>query len=352
MKAAVLVQNKKIEVKDLELGQLESDCCRVKILYSGVCSSDIQRAFDGGAYFYPLVMGHEIAGEIVQAGSEVKNFKAGDKVGVFPLLPCKKCSACKNEIYAQCHDYDYYGSRRNGGFSEYLDIKAWNLIKVPEKVDIKDVVALEPMAVALHALNRANILENPPKTMAIIGAGFIGLIAAQIVVKKCPQTKLTLIDRNQFKLDILKDKANTVLLKTDEEWINFISKNSFEVVLEATGSPKSFEHSTNITNRNGITVWMGNITDDLVISKKNVSSILRKELKIIGVWNSIYKPGQADDWKEALSLIEEGIHPCELVSHWISLNQIEETLAKLFEHKKGNVQFPSVKIVIKLKDEK
>ena len=88
----------------------------VQVAYAGICNSDIQRSFGGGAYHYPLIMGHEFSGAVKEsfAGSR---FSAGDRVVVYPLLPCHTCEACQTGDYAQCLDYDYFGSRRPGGFA-------------------------------------------------------------------------------------------------------------------------------------------------------------------------------------------------------------------------------------------
>ena len=134
MKAAVLTANKKINIENLVLDSLKSTHCRVKIKNVGICSSDIQRGYGDGAYFYPLVMGHEISGEITEVGAEISEFKIGDRVAVFPLLPCFKCKSCTRNTYTQCQNYSYYGSRQHGGYAEYLDVYTWNLLKIPDEV--------------------------------------------------------------------------------------------------------------------------------------------------------------------------------------------------------------------------
>ena len=85
-------------------------------------------------------------------------------------------------MFVNCLSYDYYGSRRNGGFTEYLDVKSWNLIKIPEEVEIDDAAFMEPLAVVLHALKKGNLLSKKnislhKDRMAILGAGFLGLLA-------------------------------------------------------------------------------------------------------------------------------------------------------------------------------
>ncbi len=348
MRAAVLESNGKIDIKNIELPKLDENLCRIKIKYSGVCSSDINRGFNNGAYFYPLIMGHEMSGEIVKVGDNVKDFKNGDRVAVFPLIPCRNCSACEEELYAQCSAYKYYGSRNDGGFCEYLDVFPWNLIKIPEGVSYKDAAALEPFAVVLNALKKTDIFSGMSKNITVIGAGFMGLIAVRIILNKLNDVEITLIDRNEYKLNIIKsEKVKKVCLKSEEEWGKYIDNcQKANIVLEATGSNKSFKHSIEIAQRSAQVVWMGNIDGDLLIDKKTVSSILRKELKIYGTWNSVYKNKYCDDWVESLELMQNGIKPSDLISHVIKLEELPAILFKMYKHKTHKEKFDFIKVMV------
>lgn len=349
MKAIVLTANQKMELQKIPLEKLDDGSCRILVKNVGVCSSDIQRGCGAGAYFYPLVMGHELSGEIVEVGKDVKNFSKNDAVVVFPLLPCFKCKACKREAYAQCHDYSYYGSRKHGGYAQYLDVKEWNLLKIPQGVDYADAASSEPLAVVLHALKRTGITEE--KSIAIIGAGFLGLLMAQIINLKFPKCQVSIFDRNQFKLDIAKKYSqHPVLLKTSQDWEKYLQQegeNKFDIVVEASGVAQNFTNAISMTAHGGTTLWMGNITEDVSMSKKLISSVLRKELNIVGTWNSEYNPKKYDDWKEALDLIKQGVKPSKLVTHWIDLEEVPETLLKLYNHKSGKEKFDLIKAMVK-----
>jgi L-iditol 2-dehydrogenase len=352
MKAAILIANQKIKIKDTDLPKISADECLIKIKNSGICSSDIQRGFGGGAYFYPLIMGHEIAGQIEEAGAAVSSLKPGDKVGVFPLLPCFKCEPCKQKKYVRCKDYSYYGSRRNGGYAEYLNVRSWNLIKIDKDLDFRDIACLEPMSVSLHCLKTLGLNDKDLKNIIIVGAGFLGLIAAQIIKIKFPNYKLTVVDRNSFKLDTAKKYSDeTILLKDQKEWQNFLNKdaaNNFDIVIEATGVPFSFVSTIDLTKEGGKCLWMGNITGDLSINKKTVSSILRKEITILGVWNSYYNPEEkTDDWREAIDLIKNrGVKPSEIITHYIKLQEVPDYLLKLYNHKNRIEEFNSIKVMV------
>ena len=159
--------------------------------------------------------------------------------------------------------------------------------------------------------------------------------------------ELAIIDRNAFKLEIANKYVDKkIQLNNNNEWMKFLSKYSFHNVIEATGSPDAFKNTISLTVNGGSILWMGNITDKLILPKNLVSSILRKELSIIGTWNSTYRPHKPDDWKDSIKLIQKGIRPSELVSHWISLEELPGTLKKLYNHKARNKEFESLKIMV------
>ena len=120
----------------------------------GICGSDIPRAYRDGAHNMPLVIGHEFSGCVSAVCDGVSSEWIGKNVGVFPLIPCRKCKPCLNRQYEMCRHYDYLGSRSNGGFAEYVTVPEWNIIELPEGVSYEAAAMIEPMAVAVHAMRR------------------------------------------------------------------------------------------------------------------------------------------------------------------------------------------------------
>lgn len=352
MKSIVLSKNGHLELVNRMLPPLESGECTIQVRAAGICSSDIQRGFGNGAYHYPLIMGHEFSGRIVDLGSEVRDFEVGEDVVIFPLKPCFQCSACANYAYAQCVNYDYYGSRCDGAFSEFVNIKQWNLMRIPKAIDHRDAALIEPMSVVVHALRRAGIFgcsKNTGARVTIIGAGFLGLLAIKILRHCHPNIHIEAIDRNEFKLNLAtQDGVIARRISSENEWIDHLNQiqGLSDVVIEATGSPINFSRAIEISKQHGVIVWMGNITSDLNIPKGIVSSILRKEVKILGSWNSTFKSPAEDDWQSSLDLMEAGIRPSSLVSHWLSLADVPSVIERMSNHKKGISNFDHIKCAI------
>lgn len=101
----------------LEYPKCESGWCVVKVKAAGICSSDIPRVYMKGTYHFPTVPGHEFSGVVDKVADKGNEYLVGKKVGIFPLIPCRKCEQCQNGHYEMCANYDYVGSRRDGGFA-------------------------------------------------------------------------------------------------------------------------------------------------------------------------------------------------------------------------------------------
>lgn len=162
--------------EDIEKPEIPSGWVLVQVKASGICSSDIPRIFTNGTYHFPTIPGHEFSGVVAAYGEGVPEERVGKRVGIFPLIPCRTCPQCRQKKYEMCEHYDYLGSRRDGGFAEYVAVPDWNLMELPENVSFREAAMLEPLSVALHAVKRSGV--KPGDTAAVIGTGMIGFAAA------------------------------------------------------------------------------------------------------------------------------------------------------------------------------
>ncbi len=154
MKAWVLHGINDIRFETKEKPALAPGEVLVKVKAAGICGSDIPRIYKIGAHVHPLVPGHEFSGTVAAAGQGADPGWLGKRVGVFPLIPCGLCGPCLAGQYEMCRNYGYLGSRRDGGFGEYVAVPAENLIELPDSVSFEEAAMLEPMAVAVHAMRR------------------------------------------------------------------------------------------------------------------------------------------------------------------------------------------------------
>lgn len=304
----------------------------IRIKASGICGSDVSRVFVKGTYHFPTIPGHEFAGQIIAAGEGVDRQLVGRKVTVFPLLPCKKCDACQIGEYAQCKDYNYFGSRCNGGFAEYITVPVWNLVMVPDSLSYEEVAMAEPAAVAIHALRQAGI--DIGDNIVIFGAGPIGLMLGQWA-KAWGAGKVLLVDIDESKIAFAKDMGFENVWNSKDgdtiKWVNDLTEDrGADIAIEGAGVSSSLEQCLGCVRPFGKIVAMGNPAGDMKLSQKAYWDLLRKQLKILGTWNSSFTSLPKNDWELAVNTMAQGrINVKPFITHRFSLEQCNEAFVMM-----------------------
>lgn len=289
------------------------DALLVRVAACGVCGSDLPRAFDpGGAYQYPLVLGHEFSAVVEEDG---RGFCRGDRVAVFPLIPKPGQPAYDTGDYAQTTNYDYFGSRRDGGMQELLRVPAANLFRVPDHVLLLHAACTEPAAVALHGVRKLRIQAGD--TALVIGAGPIGNMTAQwLRIHGC--ARVLVADVDERKLDLAAAMGFEAVNSGDGDLVTTVMDltggRGAERVVEACGLPLTFAQAVACAATFGEVVFMGNIHGELRLPEQAVSSILRRELTMHGTWNSKVVPRGTDDWSTVLKYMGRGLDIAPLIS--------------------------------------
>jgi len=313
---------------------------RIRVGFCGVCGSDISRFFGEGPHTLPLVCGHEFAGTVEQTGPEVDDFHIGDRVAVFPLLWCGSCGPCEKGLFAQCLGYDYIGSRSDGAFAEYVIVPTRNLIRIPTHVSLEEAALVEPAAVALHSLRRAGGCSIGD-CVAIFGAGPIGLMVAQwaramgasvVVIFDLVAEKLAIA--RQLGFSYVFDIGEHDPIQTIEDLTGGLGAH---VCVDAAGVPQATVQSLQGARRHGRVVFLGNPADDLLVPKNVISQLMRREVHILGTWNSDYSvAGGQDDWHDALAGLASGvINVTPLISLKVKLRDAFEALKIMRDRKES-----------------
>lgn len=303
--------------EQFDIPECGDDEVLVKVKMCGICGSDVPRAMKKGTYHFPTVIGHEFAGKVVYDKS---GEYTGKRVAVFPLLPCFKCENCKEQNYAQCLDYDYYGSRRDGGLAEYIAVKKFNLIELPDNVTYEEGAMSEPISVANHAVKKLEIKGG--ENLLITGAGPIGLIAG-MWAKKFGVANVYYIDIDQGKLDFAKELGFDV----------YTPDLHIDMAIEGTGVGAPLGSIINAVKAKGRVVLMGNPGDQVALDGKTYQNILRKELVVVGTWNSSYAEKE-NDWIEALAAVSKGeLALRQLITHSVSLADAADAIKMMYERK-------------------
>lgn len=332
MKAWVLHGVGDIRLEAVPEPKLKAGEVLIAVRAAGICGSDIPRIYQTGAHVHPLIPGHEFSGEVVQAGPGMDGEWLGKRVGIFPLIPCGSCGPCRRKRYEMCRNYDYLGSRRDGGFAEYVAVPAKNLLELPDSVSFEEAAMLEPMAVAVHAIRRLAL--RPEETVAICGLGTIGLLLVMFLQEAGIKNILAVGNKSFQKQTLLKlgtaedcfcdcreqNAAEWLLERTDGAGVD----NFFECV----GKNETVSLAVRAAAPGGRICLVGNPASDMKLEKNVYWKILRNQLEVTGTWNSSFTGHSEDDWHYVLERLEkEAVWPKELITHVIPLDKLEHGLS-------------------------
>lgn len=352
MKAWVLHGVNDIKFETLEKPLPDSGEVLVSVKAAGICGSDIPRIYKTGAHRHPLIPGHEFSGVVEELGAGVDAGWQGKRVGIFPLIPCGNCPPCRNRQYEMCRNYDYLGSRRDGGFAEYVAVPAKCLLELPEQVSFAEAAMLEPMAVAAHAMRRA--LPNPEHnaaednalgadTVAVCGLGTIGLLLVMLLLEKrgaggkgsdTEDSRLLAIGnkdsqrRMLLELGLPEDSYCDSRKQDVAGWLMERTGNrGADVLFECVGKNETLRQVVDNAAPGGRICLVGNPYSDMCLEKPVYWKILRNQLTVMGTWNSSFLHEAQDDWAYALKrLSQKRIAPEKLISHRFPLEDLERGL--------------------------
>lgn len=286
----------------------------VRVLAAGICSSDIPRIFYKGTYHFPTIPGHEFCGVVERVHDPEDESWVGKRVGVYPLIPCKKCDSCLRKEYETCADYDYIGSRRDGAFGEYAAVPVWNLIELPHEVSDLAGAMLEPASVALHAVRKLGDLSG--RSVCVVGTGPIGLMAGQWAMA-LGAAEVAVKGRGEGKRAFVQRAGLGYMAE---------SKGEFDCVIEAVGSPKAVAESISLARPGGRLVLMGNPAGEISLAQDVYWRILRRQLVLCGTWNSSFKR-EGSDWAGSVRAAAEGaLRPESLCTHVLDFTELRRGL--------------------------
>lgn len=353
-KAAVLKGLGDWAYDEIDIPQPNKNRAIIKILKSGICSTDVVRSMLFGFYSYPIVPGHEMLGYIYKLGSKVNGLKEGDKVCVYPLITkCtdEYCCGGAHSIYGVgkapnlCSDYDFLGSRSHGGYAEYVSSPINNLVKVPDNLDDNLAVFAEPASVALHAFKIAK-QDRKFDSVVILGLGPIGILLASW----CKLNKISNvigIDRNENRFKNFKDLGFKKIIDTSkdnfkEKIYDYTNKDLAEIAFECSGSEELLNKGINSIKKSGKIILLSNQIRSSTLSHETLNKILRQEITIKGSWSSVIEPH--NEWEESLQMIkDEKLEIKDLISHHYKFSDAPKIFKSMY-----NKEFKFSKVVLSL----
>lgn len=343
-RAAMLTEVQKIEMMDVPMPVCGPKDLIIKVGHVGICGSDIH--FYEHGYIgtrkaaFPMVLGHEAAGQVVEVGSEIKRFQVGDMAAVEPGIPCGECEFCKEGRYNLCPDVVFAATPPvNGLLQKYIRFPAHMCFRLPKGVSTLEGALLEPFSVGLHAASLGNVRSG--QTVVILGGGCIGLMTL-LACKMRGASRVIVSDLFRNRLDnALAMGADEVVNASKEDPIERILEltngEGAHVVLETAGSGKTAYQTSFVVRRGGCIVLAGNIIGDITFNFRNMTL---KEAELKTVWR--YR----NTYPVAIDAIANG--KVDLLSMKTALFDFEDT-QEGFERAMGDKQ-TVVKAAVKMPD--
>lgn len=185
IKALIFEKPYSLVLKEIQRPKIDNNELCLKVKAAAICGTDI-RIYKGEktkGIRKPSIIGHELSGEVVETGSEIKNIKIGDRLGIAPVIPCGKCYCCLSGLGNICINRKAIGYEFDGAFAEYIRIpaiaiKSGNVFKLPDSISFLEAALLEPLSCCINGQNKCNIKENTD--VLIVGTGPIGLMHLQL----------------------------------------------------------------------------------------------------------------------------------------------------------------------------
>ena len=326
MKAVLYDAPRSFAVQDVPRPEPKPDEILVKVLQSGICGTDLH--IHEGHFFaeFPLIPGHEVVGTVQGIGAAVVGFTVDQAVAVNPNINCGHCEYCRGGRALLCPNLKGMGTNWPGSFAEYLTVPYQFAYSV-EGIDPDVAVFAEPAACAMHGLESLDL--RPGTTALIFGAGPTGLLLAQLLVHG-GAAHVTVAAPTQFKLDRARALGvdRTVLLDRNDldatiRELREISGGGFDVVIEATGSPRIGEQCVPLT-RNGGTVLVYGVTEPDDRISFSPYDVFRREITVRGSFAEI------NSFAAAIRALRSGrIRTTGLITHRFTLDQYAEALRTL-----------------------
>lgn len=296
MRAAVLVEQGRIEVQERAVPIPLDDEVLVQVASVGVCGSDVHYYREGriGDFVVtgPLVLGHEVSGRIVDVGAAVDRSRIGERVAIEPQRPCRRCRQCLSGHYNLCPFMEFYGTPPiDGALCEYVTIQSLFAHPVSDSVTDDMAALLEPLSVGVWAARKAGIA--PGSRVLIAGAGPIGIVAAQ-TARAFGAVEIIVTDVVEGRRTAALDRGATAVLDPATDSVAELGVDAF---IDCSGATPAIRSGISAVRGHGSVVLVGMGADEVPLP---LSLIQNRELRLTGVFR------YAHTWPTAESLVANG----------------------------------------------
>jgi 2-desacetyl-2-hydroxyethyl bacteriochlorophyllide A dehydrogenase len=327
MKAMVLKAPRDLGLEEVEPPPLRFGEALIRVTHSGVCGTDL-KIYDGSIPVrHPLVMGHEMIGEVVDVGDHPirdDRIHIGDRVIVDPCLSCGVCINCRSGQTNLCRDGGLIGRDSNGGFAEYLPAAKTHVFPLPSEVDSQKAPLLQVLTTCIHAQNFIDIF--PGQSVVVVGLGVTGQLHLQLAKSRGANPVIG-VTRSAWKRKLAKESGADLTLSSGPHAIRGVldatDGQGADVVIVATGALPAIAEAISMC-RPGAAIMLFGVTTDTE-GKLPFYQLYFKELKIFNSRAAI-----AADFPVAINLVAMGLIKLDaLVTHILPLADLSSAIEML-----------------------
>ncbi|MEV4627253.1 zinc-dependent dehydrogenase [Micromonospora sp. NPDC049523] len=299
---------------------------KIRVRNCSTCGTDVKISKFGHHHIHPpRVMGHEIAGEVVEAGADVTGWAPGDRVQVIAAIPCGQCAECRRGRMTVCPNQESMGYHYEGGFAQYLVVPAKvlavdGLNRIPDGVDFAEASVAEPLACVLNGQELARV--GTGDDVVVIGSGPIGCLHVRLARAR-GAARVFLVDLNRARLDLAADLVapDAAICGAEVDPVDEILKltdgRGADVIITAAASGAAQEQAIQMAARQGRISFFGGLPKNNPIIACDSNLVHYRELTIVGANGS--SPAHN---AEALRLIATGAVPvADLITHRLPLDR-------------------------------
>lgn len=322
MKAVVLTAPNRLALDEIATPSRATGEVLVRVTHTGVCGTDL-KIYDGSIpAAYPLVMGHEIAGEVVEAGNG--GVRPGDRVVIDPILYCGVCFQCRAGQTNLCPNGMLLGRDVNGGFAEYISVPASHVFRLPDTVDSRTAPLIQVMTTCLHAQRLTKLFAG--ESVVVMGLGVSGQLMVQLA-KVRGASPVIGVSRSASKGDLARKLGADLTLvsgeRTAEAVLEATDGRGADLVIESTGVPASVADAITLARTGGRLLLFGIIT--ATEAALPFYQLYFKELAVING-----RAAKGEDFLGCINLLERGTVRLEpLVSHVMPLEKLKTVIGML-----------------------
>lgn len=301
MKQAVLTKAETIEFSEIEKPVIKAGEVLVKVKNIGICGSDIHAYYGQHPFMsFPIRLGHEMSGEVVEVGADVKDIAAGDLVTMMPQEFCGECEPCKAGRYNICNTLDVIGCQTPGAACEYFNVPEALIKKIPGGMSAQLAATVEPAAVGVHAVRRCGSVKG--KNVVVMGAGTIGNVTAQAALAEGAKSVL-ITDLSENRLEIARQCGIPCTANTGKKTMKEAVKEAFgaegpDIFFECVGIGATVNQAIECSKKGNDIVIVGVFGKNPEV---NLSWVQDRELRICGSLMYVEK-----DFQDTIDYIAAG----------------------------------------------